>query len=78
MAWDSRYFEIARDFEDNVIPVVKDLYEQDGVIDKVARREAWNNHTDFLCKEGMITLTEYDNWLHPSCCEYDCEYDARL
>lgn len=49
----------------------KELYPRDtfvnpyGFIDKVARNEAWNNFTDYLCKEGRITLKQYETWTHP-------------
>lgn len=33
--------------------------------DKVALREAWNNYTDSLCKDGMITEHQYDTWSNP-------------
>ena len=33
--------------------------------DTIAKREAFNNYTDRLCKEGKITLKEYENWGNP-------------
>ncbi|ABA47037.1 gp68 [Synechococcus phage syn9] len=33
--------------------------------DVVAKREAWNNFTDMLCKEGDITMNQYNNWSNP-------------
>lgn len=36
-----------------------------GWTDQVARREAWNNYTDALCKEGRITEHQYNTWVHP-------------
>ena len=33
--------------------------------DTIAVREAWNNWTDALCKEGAITLNQYENWGQP-------------
>ena len=33
--------------------------------DIVAKREAWNNFTDALCKEGYITTKQYNNWSNP-------------
>jgi hypothetical protein len=33
--------------------------------DLPAQREAWNNYTDRLCKNGDITLRQYENWTHP-------------
>lgn len=33
--------------------------------DVVARREAWNDFTDALCKSGEITLKQYETWVNP-------------
>ena len=33
--------------------------------DAIAKREDWNNYTDSLCKEGLITLKQYENWEQP-------------
>ena len=33
--------------------------------DPIAKREEWNNFTDRLCKEGDITLNQYENWDQP-------------
>lgn len=33
--------------------------------DVCAKREYWNNYTDSLCKDGMITDSQYDNWTNP-------------
>lgn len=30
--------------------------------DKPAKREAWNNYTDALCKDGRITTRQYETW----------------
>ena len=35
------------------------------VKDKVALREAWNNYTDSLCKDGLITERQYETWANP-------------
>lgn len=34
-------------------------------LDTVMRAEAWNNFTDALCKEGRITMKQYETWTHP-------------
>jgi hypothetical protein len=49
-------------FRDQVLPVVKYQY---GKGDRVAIREAWNNYTDALCKEGQITMRQYETWVGP-------------
>ena len=33
--------------------------------DAIAKREDWNNYTDALCKKGLITLKQYENWGQP-------------
>lgn len=33
--------------------------------DKPARDMAWNNWTDGLCKDKVITQKQYDTWTHP-------------
>ena len=33
--------------------------------DVVWRRTAWNNFTDYLCKDRQITGRQYDTWASP-------------
>lgn len=33
--------------------------------DAIAKREAWNNYTDALCKDGEISQKQCDNWTNP-------------
>ena len=33
--------------------------------DVIAKRTEWNNFTDALCKEGVITLKQYESWENP-------------
>lgn len=56
-------------FKEEVLPYVKQMYEQDGERDVIARSEEWNNFTDWLCKEGYITSHQYETWTHPRCCQ---------
>jgi hypothetical protein len=51
------------------LKTVKKEYEQDGVPDWPARREAWNNFTDYLQKAGHITARQYETWTHPAICQ---------
>ena len=37
------------------LPIVKEEYEQDGVVDGPARREDWCNFIDAKCRNGDIT-----------------------
>lgn len=52
-------------FRENHLPYVRAQYERDGKPDRVARAEAWNNYTDELCKQGNITLKQYESWSNP-------------
>jgi hypothetical protein len=61
--------EAIQRFEEAILPMVIRDCEQDGEIDKPARREAWNNFTDFLCKSEEISDWQYENWEHPECTE---------
>ena len=33
--------------------------------DAIAQREFFNNYTDALCKDGEITLRQYETWTNP-------------
>lgn len=50
--------EVERMFWKEVAPTIDPT-------DKPALREAWNNYTDTLCKCGLISARQYDQWLHP-------------
>ena len=49
--------EVKRRFKAEVLPVVISIY---GKNDKAAIRAAFNDWTDNLCKEGVITLKQYE------------------
>lgn len=47
-------------FKKDILPgVIKEFGD-----DKCARDQAWNDWTDGLCKEGKITLKQYEGWDH--------------
>ena len=50
------------DFKENVRPYIISEY---GTDDVTAMREAWNNYTDMLCKDGQISNHQYETWDHP-------------
>ena len=54
--------EVVELFKQDVLP---DVVKQYGKKDLPAKREAWNNFTDMLQKEGLITESQYDKWLGP-------------
>ncbi len=33
--------------------------------DVIAKRTMWNDYTDALCKDGIITTNQYINWHQP-------------
>ena len=49
-------------FKDSYEQLVIDAYGRDDVI---AMREAFNDWTDALCKDGRIDSTQYDGWDNP-------------
>ncbi len=49
---------LTADFRETVLPLLPKG-------DKPALREAWNNYTDALCKNGVITQFQYDTWTNP-------------
>ena len=60
--------QAVENFNDFILPIVKQGMEQDGEPDYIARSEAWNNWTDSLCKDGQISDWQYENWSHPDSC----------
>jgi hypothetical protein len=52
-------------FQREVAPSVVARY---GKSDKPACREAWNNWTDSLHKDGEITSRQYETWSGPKSC----------
>ena len=49
-------------FKNEILKEIAIQYESDGIPDRPARREAYNNETDYLCKSGQITEAQYNNW----------------
>lgn len=43
----------------------RDTFLSRGYLDTVMRNEAWNNFTDALCKDGQITMRQYEGWANP-------------
>lgn len=46
-------------FRQEVMPWIKKKFSKN---DKPARREAWGVFTDTLCKNGEITMKQYETW----------------
>lgn len=58
--------QVDASFKEHVLPEVDRVcIERSGTTDRIARWEAYNNYTDMLCKDGMITIWQYENWGTP-------------
>ncbi len=56
-------------FENEILPQIRMTEaESGGGRDWPMRREAWNNWTDALCKDGEISDWQYENWSQPLSC----------
>jgi len=55
-------WEAVKIFKAEVLPEIDAQYGKDDI---PAKRTAWNNWTDALCKEGRITAKQYDEWVGP-------------
>lgn len=54
--------EFNTDFKMNDLQFIAEAFEADGIPDKPARREAYNNKADSYCKDGIITEDQYNNF----------------
>ena len=59
--------QAVNEFTSLILPIVQRTHERDGIPDNTARCEAWNNWTDGLCKNRIISDWQYANWSHPPC-----------
>jgi hypothetical protein len=60
-------------FDDNILPAIieQETEWQGGTwkwVDECHRCETWNNWTDSLCKDRVISDWQYENWDHPPSC----------
>lgn len=51
-----------QDFKMNDLQAVANQYEKDGIPDRPARREAYNNKVDFYQKDGLISEKKANKW----------------
>ena len=58
-----RKADVETEFWEDISPMVRRLHS--GKVDVPALREAWNNYTDILCKDGTITEAQCHRWLAP-------------
>ena len=65
--------DAVRIFERDFLPSIRQTEKRNNGgrawVDGPMRREAWNNFTDFLCKDNRISDWQYENWSQPECCE---------
>jgi hypothetical protein len=54
--------QVNESFKMDILPLIAEQYEQDGIPDRPARSEAFNDYTDSLCKDGQITDEDYNDW----------------
>lgn len=54
--------EFDKYFKMEILPIIADKYEKNGIPDRPARREAYNDEMDYLCKDGQITEKQYNEW----------------
>ena len=61
--------EAIAEFELSVLPAIVEVERSNGSdFDEPMRSEAWNDYTDYLCKDYRISNWQYANWSHPDCC----------
>ena len=56
--------EYLRYFRSEVLPLIREQFEQDGRIDRPARRETWNNDIDALVEDRQLPKHAID-WTCP-------------
>ena len=54
-------------FTTEILPMIQEKEKKLGHVDIPARCEAWNDWTDSLCTDGLISDWQYSNWGHPPC-----------
>lgn len=67
--------EIVEQWHEFDLPFIIETYEKDGVIDKPARRESFNNFTDMLCRDGQISDDQYNEICLPDIYEEEFRPD---
>lgn len=60
MNYNKKQFD--QEFKMQDLEFIANQYEQDGVPDKPARREAYNNKLDAYNRDGLVTNEQADEW----------------
>ena len=63
------YADAVQQFEDCILPMVQEQFEQDGEPDIPARSEAWSNFVDNLHCDEQISDWQAQNWSHHPCAD---------
>lgn len=61
--------EFNKRFKEYMLPSVVSFFEKDGIPDKPARREEYNNYMDSLHRDGLITDKQVNKWCMPELLE---------
>jgi len=54
-------------FTTEILPMIQEQEQKLGHVDIPARCEAWNDWTDGLSQDGLISEWQANNWGHPPC-----------
>lgn len=54
-------YQVLKQFRAEIAPMVREQFGRDSI----AMREAFNDYTDALCKDGSITSRQYNTWSNP-------------
>ena len=68
LRWVTTRDEAIEEFEQYSLLAVEQMYEQDGVPDIPARREAWHDFVNWLHCNNQISDWQAANWNMPDCC----------
>ena len=55
-------------WQQSILPVITEQFEQDGEPDYVARSESFSDYADNLRENGDISEWQCFNWTHPAEC----------
>ena len=55
-------------WQQSILPVITEQFEQDGEPDYVARSESFSDYVDNLRENGDISEWQCFNWTHPAEC----------
>lgn len=59
--------EVQKMTKAEAVKMFRELYKRWGGrrADPIAKRTEWNDWTDSLCKDNLITDKQYDSWSNP-------------